>query len=156
LRDTWSAPLAYGAVRALVSTYRSHLEGEPGGLAASSLATTALAAAVIGLTLLTTYSFMRRRPAPVPTNGAVGEPDPDPGLDAALERFETLTRREREVLSLICNGLQTKAIAHELRISPKTVEFHRTNLLHKTDAGTTPHLVQLATRLGFDQGFSLG
>jgi ABC-type phosphate/phosphonate transport system substrate-binding protein/DNA-binding CsgD family transcriptional regulator len=156
LRDTWSAPLAYGAVRALVSAYRSHLEDEPGGLAASSLATTALAAAVIGLTLLTAYSFMRRRPAPAPTNGAVSEPDPDPRLDAALERFETLTRREREVLSLICNGLQTKAIAHELRISPKTVEFHRTNLLHKTDAGTTPHLVQLATRLGFDQGFSLG
>jgi ABC-type phosphate/phosphonate transport system substrate-binding protein/DNA-binding CsgD family transcriptional regulator len=156
LRDTWSAPLAYGAVRALVSTYRSHLEGEPGGLAASILATTVLAAAVIGLTLLTAYSFMRRRPGSGRPSPASGEPGLDPELEAALERFEKLTPREREVLFLICNGSQTKTIAHKLQISPKTVEFHRTNLLHKTDAGTTPHLVQLATRLGFDQGLSPG
>jgi DNA-binding CsgD family transcriptional regulator len=56
---------------------------------------------------------------------------------------------------MICSGLASKAIANELGISPKTVEFHRANLLQKTQAGTTAHLVQLATRLGFDQGFSL-
>ncbi len=156
LRDTWSAPLAYGAVRALVGAYRAHIEGETGGPAAANLATIVLAAAVIGLTLLTAFSLLRRRPGPAPADAASSETEPDPELDAALERFETLTRREREVLTLICNGFQTKTIAQELRISPKTVEFHRTNLLQKTDAGTTPHLVQLATRLGFDQGLSPG
>ena len=156
LRDKWSAPLAYGAVRALVGSYRDHIKGEPGGWAASSLATMALAAAVIALTVLTAFSLLRRRPGPVMGEAVSGPADPNPEMDAALERFETLTRREREVLSLICNGSQTKTIAEKLQISPKTVEFHRTNLLHKTDAGTTPHLVQLATRLGFDQGLSPG
>jgi len=36
------------------------------------------------------------------------------------------------------------------------VEFHRANLLKKTDAGTTTRLVQMATRLGYDLGFSRG
>ena len=65
-----------------------------------------------------------------------------------------LTPRELEVLSLICSGQPSKTIASELGVSLKTVEFHRSNLLKKTDAGSTAHLVQLATRLGFDLGFS--
>ena len=75
---------------------------------------------------------------------------------ARRARFENLTRREREILSLICRGEPTKAIAGKLSISPKTVEYHRANLLHKTKARSTPRMVQLATRFGFDQVPTLG
>jgi len=62
------------------------------------------------------------------------------------------TRRisDREILRLICNGNSSKVIAEELGISVKTVEYHRANLLQKKQAVTTPQLVQLATRLGYD------
>jgi DNA-binding CsgD family transcriptional regulator len=83
-------------------------------------------------------------------------PEEDPEAEAVKQRFESLTNREREILMLICDGDPSRAIAEKLGISPKTVEYHRSNLLHKTDAGTTAHLVQLATRFGYDQGFSLG
>lgn len=157
LHDTWSAPLAYDGVRDLIGAYRSRLEARPGALsAAGPLAMFALAAALIGLTLISALALLRRRTElshPLPP---ALPPEPDPELGQAQELFETLTRREREILALICSGHQTKGIAQRLHISPKTVEFHRTNLLQKTEAGTTPHLVQLATRLGFDQGVSLG
>jgi FixJ family two-component response regulator len=77
-------------------------------------------------------------------------------MNDARRKFESLTPSERQILSRICAGQPSKIIADGLGISPKTVEFHRANLLQKTKAGTTAHLVQLATRLGFDQGFSLG
>ncbi|MBD3679997.1 MAG: hypothetical protein HUJ27_16545 [Rhodobacteraceae bacterium] len=51
-------------------------------------------------------------------------------------------------------GCASKTIASELGISQKTVELHCANLLKKTDAGTTAHLAQLATRLGLDLGYS--
>ena len=77
-------------------------------------------------------------------------------LTAYRERFSQLTLRENEILSLVCSGLQNKEIARELNISPKTVEFHRTNLLQKTRAGTSAHLVQIATRLKYEPGNTLG
>jgi two-component system sensor histidine kinase TtrS len=115
----------------------------------------ALAAlAVMGVSAALLHS--RRRVA-APTAAA---DQPEPRMPAEFEvyedRMKRLTQREREILELICNGKQTRAIAVALGISPKTVEFHRTNLLHKTEAGTMAHLVQIATRLGYDQGVSLG
>lgn len=56
-----------------------------------------------------------------------------------------LTRRERQVLALVAQGDSTKEIAIKLRISPKTVEFHRANLLRKFGARTSSQLVALAT-----------
>ncbi len=158
LRDIWSAPLAYDSVRAVVGAYRNSLKQQAAGpLAPGSIAILALAAAIAGLTLLTAITLLRRRSGPQRTDTPDLQPEePDPEMNQAQQRFETLTRREREVLALICNGHQTKNIAEQLHISPKTVEYHRANLLQKTAAGTTPHLVQLATRLGFDQGLSLG
>ena len=43
-----------------------------------------------------------------------------------------LTNRQLEVLRLICDGLSTKQIAHELAISFKTAVAHRTAILSKT------------------------
>lgn len=47
------------------------------------------------------------------------------------ELWESLTEREREVLGLLAEGLSTVAIAELLTITPKTVEYHVTNILGK-------------------------
>ncbi len=158
LHDIWSAPLSYDAVRSLVDAYRNRVERRTDGSATVPATLMAMLAIMTVLTLLSAWTLLRRRTAL--EREAFGpreaRPDPDPALDQAQQLFQRLTRRERQILALICSGHQTKSIAETLNISPKTVEFHRTNLLQKTEAGTTPHLVQLATRLGFDQGVSLG
>ena len=59
-----------------------------------------------------------------------------------------LTVREREVLQLICEGRTTKEIADRLDISHKTVESHRTNLMHKLELYTVAELTKYAVRHG--------
>ena len=59
-----------------------------------------------------------------------------------------LTLREREVLKLIATGLKNRQIAHELFISIKTVETHRTNIMQKLDIHSTASLVQYAIKIG--------
>ena len=100
--------------------------------------------------------YARRRGEPTASGAGQAEAQTPAEFRKYEERMKSLTSREREILELICSGKQTRAIAGALGISPKTVEFHRTNLLHKTEAGTMAHLVQIATRLGYDQGVSLG
>jgi len=62
--------------------------------------------------------------------------------------WETLTRREREILKLIAEGYKNKEIADYLCISAKTVETHRANLMRKLDLHNTAALVALATEKG--------
>jgi RNA polymerase sigma factor (sigma-70 family) len=57
--------------------------------------------------------------------------------------FETLSNREREVLSLIYSGLSNKEMAHELRINRKTIEFHRKKIMVKMHAESLAELVRL-------------
>jgi DNA-binding NarL/FixJ family response regulator len=66
-----------------------------------------------------------------------------------LDIFKTLTRREVEVLSLIVEGLTSPKIADRLGVSSRTVEMHRSNLLHKLGVQTTAELVALAVRRDF-------
>lgn len=66
-----------------------------------------------------------------------------------LDIFKTLTRREVEVLSLIVEGLTSTKIADRLGVSSRTVEMHRSNLLHKLGVQTTAELVALAVRRDF-------
>lgn len=56
----------------------------------------------------------------------------------------TLTRREKEVLRLIADGLTNPQIAEKLFISPLTVDSHRKNLLTKLNVNNTAALVRLA------------
>ncbi len=58
-----------------------------------------------------------------------------------------LTRREKEVLELIAEGLTNNVIAQKLFISPATVDTHRKNLLAKLEAKNTASLVRIATQL---------
>jgi two-component system, LuxR family, sensor histidine kinase TtrS len=157
LRDLWSAPLSYETTRKLVGRYQERVALAAGsteaGLPSGWLAVVA-ALAVLGLAAAGVYA--RRRGEPAASGAGQAEPQTPAEFLKYEERMKSLTSREREILELICNGKQTRAIAGALGISPKTVEFHRTNLLHKTEAGTMAHLVQIATRLGYDQGVSLG
>ena len=52
-------------------------------------------------------------------------------------RYDTLTRREQEILVLLAQGLSTKQVAEKLFISPKTVENHRSNILCKLNLHST-------------------
>ena len=56
---------------------------------------------------------------------------------------ENLTSRERVVLAEIVRGLSSKEIARVLDITPRTVEFHRANLLKKTNARSTVDLMRI-------------
>lgn len=62
--------------------------------------------------------------------------------------WETLTKREREILKLIAEGYRNKEIAEELCISVKTVEKHRSNLMEKLGL----HNVQALTALAIEKG----
>ncbi len=57
-----------------------------------------------------------------------------------------LTRREKEVLELIANGMTNAEIAKKLFISVTTVDTHRKNLLAKLEAKNTAALVRIATQ----------
>lgn len=59
-----------------------------------------------------------------------------------------LTRREKEVLTLIVDELTTKEIAEKLFISVATVETHRLHLLNKMEVRNTAGLVKIAIRKG--------
>ena len=62
--------------------------------------------------------------------------------------YESLTRREQEILRLIAEGQSSKEIADRLSISPKTVENHRTNIMAKLDLHSTMEMVRYAAKLG--------
>ena len=64
------------------------------------------------------------------------------------EPFSLLSKREREVLHLIADGLSAKEIAVELGISTKTVEAHRTSLMRKLGVRKATELVRYALRHG--------
>jgi DNA-binding CsgD family transcriptional regulator len=56
---------------------------------------------------------------------------------------QTLTQREKEILSCIAEGLSSKQIANKLFISENTVANHRKNMLMKMKAKNSAELVRL-------------
>lgn len=62
--------------------------------------------------------------------------------------LEQLTERQREILQLIAEGQTTKAIALILKVSPKTVEYHRAQLMDRLKIHDIPGLVRFALRSG--------
>lgn len=61
-----------------------------------------------------------------------------------LKKEIALTKREKEVLQLICEGYTNKEISEKLFISPRTVDNHRANVLSKTETKNTATLVAFA------------
>ena len=64
------------------------------------------------------------------------------------ERYDSLTKREREVMNLVVTGLMNKQVGFELDISEITVKAHRGRVMEKMDATTFVDLVNMAGRLG--------
>ncbi|WP_274364932.1 response regulator transcription factor [Paenibacillus thermotolerans] len=62
--------------------------------------------------------------------------------------FETLSEREKEVLSWTAKGYSNKEIAEHLIISVKTVETHKSNLMEKLGLKTRPDLIKYAMKKG--------
>ncbi|SFP93543.1 response regulator [Parafilimonas terrae] len=58
-----------------------------------------------------------------------------------------ITRREKEILQCIAQGLTTAQIAEKLFISPLTVETHRRNLMQKFEVNNAPALIHIAVEL---------
>ena len=63
-------------------------------------------------------------------------------------RIASLTPRERDVLEQLLVGHPNKIIAFELKISPRTVEIHRANLMKKMRADSLSHLVRMTIAAG--------
>lgn len=59
------------------------------------------------------------------------------------ERLSSLSQRERQVLEGLVAGLPNKTIAHDLGISPRTVEVYRANVMTKMQAGSLSELVRM-------------
>jgi len=57
------------------------------------------------------------------------------------DKLPKLSKREMEILELVCKGNSNEEIAEKLFISKRTVENHKTNLIQKTDTGNTVNLV---------------
>ena len=62
-------------------------------------------------------------------------------------RYQTLTPREREVMSFLVKGLLNKQVAAELGMTIPTVKFHRAHLLEKMKAESIAELVRMSERL---------
>lgn len=61
-----------------------------------------------------------------------------------LQRVETLTNRERQVLDIVAAGETNKGVARRLGISEKTVEIHRAKVMEKMQAKSLAELVKMA------------
>jgi FixJ family two-component response regulator len=66
---------------------------------------------------------------------------------AHVDRYATLTNREREVMGLVTTGLLNKQIAAELGIAEKTIKVHRAQVMHKMHAGSVAELTHISERL---------
>lgn len=67
---------------------------------------------------------------------------------AAAAKREQLTAREKQILSLVAQGLGNRDIAERLGVSAKTVDNHRTNLMRKVQAHSVAELIAYAVREG--------
>jgi FixJ family two-component response regulator len=67
------------------------------------------------------------------------------------ERLESLTPREREVLTLMTRGKPNKVMAAELGVSQRTVEIHRARVMEKSGADSLAQLVRMVLDLEGEQ-----
>jgi FixJ family two-component response regulator len=66
------------------------------------------------------------------------------------QRLDTLTPREREVMTYVILGRLNKQIAAEMGAGEKTIKVHRARMMSKMGARSVPELVQLGARVGFE------
>jgi len=66
-------------------------------------------------------------------------------------RFESLTPRQKEVLTLVTSGLMNKQVAGLLDVSEITVKIHRGQVMKKMEAKSLAELVKMAEMLGISR-----
>lgn len=64
--------------------------------------------------------------------------------NSACQRINRLTRREKQVLRGLVRGQTNKIIAHELNLSPRTIELYRSNAMHKLGVSNLSEMLHLA------------
>jgi len=69
-------------------------------------------------------------------------------ISRSTSPLDQLTQRQREILQMLAEGQTTKAIAMALKVSPKTVEYHRVQLMARLNIFDIPGLVRFAMRNG--------
>ena len=136
LKNLWGAPLSYQAAEELFVAYEAAIFGSEQNTVTWGASVLVPAMLLMGFSI--GFLILHRRPLTVVSEAG-----------AAAEESESneraLTPREKEILDLIAAGLSSKEIAAKLGISPKTVEFHRANLLRKYGAKTSCQLVAMAS-----------
>lgn len=70
-------------------------------------------------------------------------------IEESLTLLNSLTEREREVMLLAIDGFSNKEIARRLDISHRTVEIHKSKIMHKTGAINLLDLAAIAREAGF-------
>jgi DNA-binding NarL/FixJ family response regulator len=66
--------------------------------------------------------------------------------DVVVDRFASLSKREREVISLVAEGLDHEAISELLYLSPNTTRTHIQNVLRKLEVHSRLEAITLVTR----------
>lgn len=71
-----------------------------------------------------------------------------PAVTAESQRLETLTKRERQILEMIADGMTSARIGEQLQLATNTVMTHRKNLMAKLDLHTTAEVIRFAMAHG--------
>ena len=74
----------------------------------------------------------------------------DQSVAAVRSAFETLTPREREIMTFVTSGLMNKQVAGKLGLSEITVKIHRANVMKKMACQSLADLVRMAGLLGLN------
>lgn len=115
-----------------------------------------LVAAVEALQMKRT--FFTTRVSQMVLEGYLDREGPDGQAEESIQKkedptTEVLTSREREVIQLLAEGKTSKEVAVALRLSVKTAETHRTNLMRKLGLHSVADLTRYAVRNGIVQVF---
>ena len=68
---------------------------------------------------------------------------------AARRQQKGLSKREREIMDLLAQGLTGEQVAERLFLSPETIKTHIRNAMNKLEANTRVHAIAIALREGF-------